>query len=254
MAAKATTEISVMEVSRGQIDFLILGRSPMISNAMSAKAAQQLLLPPQKKNAAEKASSLKHDPMDEFRRSLYRARSDDAPTRILVKSTAFKAALISAGIDIPGATKSQMGRLTYVVGDYVSVYGIPQLMMSVVRSADINKTPDVRTRAILPEWACQLSVVFTKPLIKETAVANLLAAAGMTQGIGDWRVQKGSGNYGQFELAGTDNADWQRIVATGGREAQDAAIANPETYDSETDELLAWFESETKRRGLKIAA
>jgi hypothetical protein len=27
--------------------------------------------------------------------------------------------------------------------------------MTPVRSADMNRTPDVRTRAILPEWACK---------------------------------------------------------------------------------------------------
>ena len=71
-------------------------------------------------------------------------------------------------------------------------------MCSVTRSADINKTPDVRTRAIIPEWCLSATVQFTKPLLKENAIVNLMAAAGLTQGIDDWRQQKGSGNYGAF--------------------------------------------------------
>jgi len=251
MAMKKETEISVMEVTRGRIEFLILGNSPLICNAMSAKARQQLLLPPPRKNAAEKASTLKHNPIQEFRSSMYYARSPESPTRVVAKATAFKGALMSAALDLPGTSKAQIGRLAYVENDEIPIYGIPELMMSVTRSADMNKTPDVRTRAIMPEWAAFVTVQFTKPILKEQAIVNLMAAAGITQGIGDWRVQKGSGNYGQFELVGSDNETFKRIVAACGKDAQDKAIAEPICYDSETEELLDWFNDEVKRRGFK---
>lgn len=254
--AKSTTtiDISIMEIQRGRIDFLVLGTTPMICNAMSGKAAGELLLPSPKKNAAEKAANLKHNPLEEYRNSVYKTRGDSAPTRIYQLPTCFKKAIISAALDIPGATKSQMGRLISIIGDQIYIYGIPQLHMSIVRMADMNRTPDVRTRVILPRWAAYLTVEYTKPIIKDQAVINLLAAAGITQGIGDWRVQKGSGNYGQFSLVGTDNTEFSEIVATGGRAAQDAALADPLTYNAETDELLSWFSVESKRRGFKIAA
>lgn len=247
-------EITVMEVQRGRIEFCVLGQSPYICNSMSAKIKQELLLPRGRMNAAEKAGRLKHNPSEEFRGSMYVSRDDSAPTRILAKSTAFKGALMSAALDMPGASKAQIGRLVFVDGDYVHLYGVPQLMMAVTRSADMAKTPDVRTRAILPNWAARLSVQFTKPIVREQAVINLLAAAGLTQGVGDWRVQKGSGVYGQFALVSPDDAEFQRIVASGGREAQDAAISEPLYYDSETEELMAWFNTEVKRRGFKEVA
>lgn len=254
--AKSTTtiDISIMEIQRGRIDFLVIGTTPMICNAMSGKAAGELLLPSPKKNAAEKAANLKHNPLEEYRNSVYKTRGDSAPTRIYQLPTCFKKAIISAALDIPGATKSQMGRLISIIGDQIYIYGIPQLHMSIVRMADMNRTPDVRTRVILPRWAAYLTVEYTKPIIKDQAVINLLAAAGITQGIGDWRVQKGSGNYGQFSLVGTDNTEFSEIVTTGGRAAQDAALADPLTYNAETDELLSWFSVESKRRGFKIAA
>jgi hypothetical protein len=254
MATPKSTEISVLRIEQGQIDFLILGRSPIILNAMSAKARQELLFPRGRKNAAEKASSLKHDPLEEFRDSMYYARQEDSPTRIVVKSTAFKNALRSAALDLPGSTKAQIGRLTYVVGDEVPVYGVPELLMSVTRSADIKRTPDVRTRAIIPHWAAKLSVLFTKPILKQAAVINLLSAAGMMQGIGDWRPEKGSGDYGQYNLVGKDSAEFKHIIKTGGKKAQDAAIKNPICYDSETEALLDWFNVEVKRRGFKVVA
>ena len=36
-------------------------------------------------------------------------------------------------------------------------------------------------------------------------------------------------------------------------DAQLAALDSPEAYDDETEELLSWFNAETKRRGLKVA-
>ena len=252
--AESSVDIQVMEVSRGMIEFLILGQTPMVCNAMSAKVKKDLLMPKGRKNAAEKAGSLKHDPVSEFRASLYKSTGNNAETRIVAPATAFKAALMGAALDFPGATKSQTGRLCYVEDTYIPIYGIPQLMMSVVRSADMNKTPDVRTRAILPEWACRIKVSYTRPIMREAVIVNLVAAAGLTQGIGDWRIQKGSGNFGGYALVGADDPTWNRIIETGGREAQDSAIASPICYDSETEELLSWYDAETIRRGFKEAA
>jgi hypothetical protein len=251
MATKKTqdSEVSILEVNRGVIDICLLGESPMICNAMSQKVAMELLLPRPKKNAAEKASTLKHNPMEEFRRTIYRARNPKSPTLIVQKSTSFKNALMGAAIDIPGAAKSQIGRLTYVMGDEVPIFGVPQLFMSVTRSADMNRTPDVRTRAIIPHWACKISINYTRPLLKEPAIVHLLAAAGMTQGIGDWRTQKGSGNYGSFRICNEDDPEFLKIIKEGGKAAQESAMATPACYDSETEELLSWFESEVKRRG-----
>ena len=254
MATKKATQaadISVMEVERGRIDFMILGHSPLICNAMSAKIMQELLLPRGRKTQAERQSSLKHDPRQEFVDSMYMARNPDSLTRIVMKATSFKNALRNAAIDMPGSTKAEVGRLSYVVGDEVEIFGLPQLMMSVVRNSDMNKTPDVRTRAIIPEWACKISVEFTKPIIKEQAIINLLSAAGMTNGIGDWRPQKGSGNYGRFGLVGENDKTFMRIVKEGGKKAQDAAISDPLLYDSETEQLIVWFDAEANKRGFK---
>ncbi len=251
MAASKATEISIIEVQRNRIEFMVIGNSPLICNAMSSKVKQTLLLPPPKKNAADKAASLKHNPLEEFRSSMYYARNPDAATRIVVKATAFKGAMASAALDLPGSSKAQIGRLAYVENDEIEIYGIPQLMMSVTRSADINKTPDVRTRAIIPEWAAFVAVNYTTPILREQAIVNLMVAAGITQGIGDWRVQKGSGNYGQFALVPANDKTHARIVKEGGKEAQDKAIQDPICYDSETEELISWYDVEVNRRGFK---
>jgi hypothetical protein len=254
MTKSKEVEISIMEIDKGAIDFCILGKSPLILNAMSEKTKRELLEPAQKKNAAAKAMTQKHAPLDEFRDSMYYARNPKSPTRIVNKATAWKNALRCVGVDLPGSSKAQIGRLTYVVGDEIGLYGLPEIMMAVTKQAGMNGAPDVRTRAVLPEWACRISVEYIHGLIKRPAIVNLMAAAGLMNGMGDWRTQKGNGDYGQFEIVEPDNPEFLRLTDTCGRDAQIAAIKNPECFDSETETLLSWHKAEVKRRGFRAVS
>lgn len=245
--AEASKEITIVEVYTGKVEFLILGTSPLIFNAMSEKAKRQLLLPAPPKNRAEKATTLKHVPIDEYRNSVYRAR-EVKNTLLAFPAAAFKKSVASAALDIPGAAKSEISRLVWAEGDLIEIYGVPKVLCSIVRSADQARTPDVRTRAILPEWCCRVRMSFLKPNLNEKTLATLLSAAGMIRGIGDWRQEKGAGSYGQFRLASADDADYQRIMKTGGAKAQTAALEDPEAYDDETEKLLEWFDGERSRR------
>jgi len=255
MATKAKaveTEISVTEVLEGEMTFCILGTSPFICNRMSQKAWHELLAP-QKKTAADKAANMKHEPLREFRDSPYRMAAADAPTVLAVLPSMFKQAMGTAALRIPGVRKTEILQLVNVQWDNMPVYGLPRVFMAITRSADMNKTPDVRTRALLPEWACRLTVRYTKPIIREQAVANLLASAGRISGVGDWRQEKGSGSYGAFKLVSADDKDFLRVLKLG-REAQQEALDNPVAHNDETDEMLAWYDVEVKRRGFKVAA
>lgn len=259
MAVKKNTPtdsgaVDILQVERGELTVCVLGDSPIILNRMSEKAKRELLMPKGRKSAVERATSLKHNPMEEYRASAYTLTNADAPTLLAVLATSFKGAMATAALDLPGAKKAQIGRLTYVNGDYVSIYGVPQLFMSVTRSADMNKTPDVRTRAIVPKWACMLSISYIKPLMRSQAVANLLAAAGMCIGVGDWRGEKGKGNYGQFRIVPTNDPEFLSIVKTGGRKAQERAMEKPTCYDDETTKLLSWFDSELAQRSIRGVA
>lgn len=248
---KDQTEISVMEVSQQKVDYCVLGTTPIILNRMSEKAKNELLFPTGRKSAAQKAQSLKHNPFQEFKDSPYRIPDENAQTLLAHLATAFKKAIAGTALDIPGATKAQISRLMWVEGEKLPIYGVPKLFMSVTRSADMNKTPDVRTRAIIPEWACRVTVTFATPMLKEQVVSNLLAAAGQIQGVGDWRPEKGSGTFGQFALVEESNEDFQRIISEGGRQAQIDAMERCEPYDIDTEELLSWFVAEADKRGFK---
>jgi len=249
-----SVEVSVQEIKQKEVTFCLVGKSPLICNRMSQKVLQELLFPAKKKNAAERATTLKHDPLQEYRNSPYTTTDDTAPTRITMLATSFKGALRSAALEIAGATKAQIGRLTYIEGDTVSIYGAPQMLMATVRQAGMNRTPDVRTRAILPRWAASVTIQFVSPQLSTETISNLFAGAGVFIGVGDWRPEKGNGNYGQFELVPGDDKRFAEIVKTGGIAEQDAALDSPEFYDKETADLYTWFSAEAKVRDRKIAA
>src|SRR3990172_776783 len=141
MATKqAEVTIYVPEIHRKHILVSILGTSPYIANRMAEKARHELLNPRGRMNAAEKQTNLKHDPVAEFRASPYTLMDEAAPTLLAGMSSAFKGAMSTAALDLPGTKKAQIGRLVYVEGDYTPIYGVPRLFMSVTRSADMNRT------------------------------------------------------------------------------------------------------------------
>lgn len=242
------TDVDILEVRQGRIEVCIVGTRPLICNRLSEKAKHELLMPAPKKNAVERATLLKHKPLDEFRNSPYRLVADDAETYVAVLASSFKKAMMTAALDLPSTKKAQIGRLTWVEGERTPVYGVPEIFLAPVRSADMARTPDIRTRMILPRWACRLSVTFVQPLMKAQGVVRLLAAAGLYIGVGDWRNEKGSGTYGSFKLVEPDNSEFLAIVAGGSRAAQMKAMETPAAYDEDTAELLSWFDEELARR------
>lgn len=249
-----STTIDVIEVTQDAVTFCLLGSTPFICNRMSEKAKRELLMPKGRKNATERATTLKHNPLEEFVASPYLNRDPNADMFLTTLATGFKKSMMTAALDLPGTSRAQIGRNLYVEGERIALYGVPKLFMSVTRSADIAKTPDVRTRAIVPQWAVELTVAFTTPLLRAQMVSRLLAAAGLTVGVGDWRLEKGSGNYGMFRLVAPDDPRYRAVIEHGGRAAQVAAMDAPEPYDDETAELLTWFDGEINVRKLRGVA
>jgi hypothetical protein len=240
---KTTEHFEVSEIQQEEAIFNILGATPMIMNRFSFKARQELLIPKGKQSRATLESKMKHDPLAEFRGGLYLNRDKTSPTRFHVPNSAFHRAIAAAGSDMPGAAKAQLNRLASIVDLSIDLYGVPNLYMSMVRNSDMNRTPDVRTRPIFPEWACSVTVRWTLPNITRRTITNLFTGAGLIIGIGDWRPQKG-GTHGRFKIVSDKDRDFARIVKEQGVKAQQAAYDKPAMHDEDTEELMAWFEQE----------
>lgn len=249
MASKEPTVIEIPVTEIGQITTGILGVTPYLHNRMAEKARQEILFPKGRKNAVEKATTMKHEPVAEFRASPYTfAVDDDQPTLLAAMASSFKGAMMTAALDLPGVNKSQIGRLIWVEGHHIPLWGDAQLHMSVTRSADMAKTPDIRTRAISPEWAAIITISYVKPLMTEKTIVNLLSTGGRSAGVGDWRPQKGKGTFGQFRLINVDELEALPVMKQD-RAVQVEALAAAKPYDTESAELLGWFDAERKERG-----
>lgn len=249
MAAKKTesAEIRITPLRRASAKLRIIGTTPMFQNRMANKVKQGLLVGTRKKTKVERLE-VKHNPIEEYRSSMELMPS--GPTALGLRVTAVKAAMCTAAIETAGLTKTSAQRLLFMPGDLTPLYGIPQLRMDVVRSADIARTPDVRTRAFLPKWGAEIEIQFIVPQLSITSVVSLLCNAGVLIGVGDFRQEKGKGAFGSFRVLGEDEQDdeWDDLVKNHGRMAQLAAIEHPQYADQDTADLMAFFEEEKMRR------
>jgi hypothetical protein len=248
MSKGKEVSISVQKIRTGRAKFCILGLTPLVFNCMSEKTRRELLMPRGRKSTAEKATTLKHNPFEEFTNSVYYSREPKSETKLVFPGAAFKRAIATAALDIPGANKTQIGRLVWADEYNPPIFGVPQMLMAVVRSADMKRTPDIRTRAILPEWACYITINFVEPNLSNETIGNLLASAGLLVGVGDGRQEKGALNFGQFQLVDEDDKKFQAVLKQG-RAAQEAAMKDPACYDSETEQLYSWFNDQMTKTG-----
>lgn len=250
MAAKTKeVEIDVIDLKRGRTTLWLVGETPFYCNRMAAKAKQALLLPSGPLNKAQRATKLKHAPYAEYRDSPY-ARKNPGETKLMMRGSAPKMAIAGAALRMPtSVNKTEIKQLVSVPDEYVPLWGIPRLDMSVVRMAGISRTPDIRTRARIDRWAMRVPLLWTEPMLNEKKVATLAISAGFICGLGDWRIEKGGPNGG-FRLVEPDDAELRQIIESGGYLVQEEALRTPECANEETEELLEWYLDELARRGI----
>jgi len=240
--------LHISPLKQGRVVLRMIGTTPLYFNAMSAKAKRTLLIGGGKKTTAEKRE-LKHDPEEEFRDSIYSQQTGD--TLICFPAPGIKGAMATAALETSGVTKSSVHRLIFLPQQKVNIWGRPFLKMDVVRSADMNKTPDIRTRAFLPRWCAEVEIAFITPTLSSYSVVSLLQNAGVIVGIGDFRQEKGRGGFGTFAVSGTDMAEWRDAwteITAEARDVQQAAMDRPVSADAETSQLMEIMDDERGKR------
>lgn len=175
-------------------------------------------------------------------------------TRICISPAAIKQAMSTAAIETKGVARTNAQRLLFLPQLQTEIYGKPYLKIDTVRMANINKTPDMRTRAYLPEWCAEIDIKFVMPTLSASDVFTLLQNAGSIIGLGDFRQEKGRGAYGCFTVTGEElpnwkdyKDDWKRITKFG-MEEQKYALDYPEYADEMTAELMGFLDEERARR------
>lgn len=247
MPAKKDSAIVVTQLDQHETTFLLEGQTGLVCHRMGAKAKQTLLVGGRRKTAADKLQ-LKHDPVAEFRDSMSIDHGYHPHSHVTFDAMAVKSAMATAALVVSGIRKTDVQRMIYIPDDRIPIFGIPRLRMDIVRSADIGRTPDVRTRAYFAEWATVITVRYSHPVLNETTVSNLLHNAGVVAGIGDWRQEKGKGSFGTFRIAAVGDRSLLPDKSLLDADAQWDAINNPEAANAETSQLLMDFHSEVESR------
>ena len=245
MATKASTSevITIQQVSHAIEHFRLVGTTPLYSHRLSQKARQMLLVGGRKKTAVEKLE-IKHHPEREFRSSMDVQRDGHEHSAVFFPAMAFKSAMATAALELPGVKATQVKRLVFLPADRVPIFGYPVLKMDVTRSADMNKTPDIRTRAFFREWATEIEIRYVTPQLSRSSVLALIHNAGIIAGVGDFRQERGKGSYGAFRIADPDE-DLSHLMD---KERQIDCIDNPRAADSETVELMNDYRAEVEKR------
>lgn len=244
---ETTKEVSVVALETRELNFFILGTTPLIQNQLSMTAMQELLYPSRRANEAELATRLKHDPVQEFRDSVHESKSRDSATHVVLPTKAFTKAIAQAAIDTPGnAKKAKMMRLVKCPLTEIALFGVPLLYMTNVRVGR-DKTPDVRTRAIFERWACVVTLAFDPKLVQTGVVSTLFSAAGTILGAGDDRPEKG-GSFGQYTIVTQNDPKFLDVVKYGDRPVQEASFETPSCYDRLSEQLLNWFQEQLVAR------
>ena len=243
---KNTGPIEIEQAKKVDTHLIIRGDTGLYCHRMSQKASADLLLGGRKKTAADRML-VKHHPPEEFRASMYIDDSKNDHTNVFFPATAIKRAMRTAAIAVPGVTGTMIDRSIFIPVEQIPIYGIPRLRMDIVRSSDINRTPDVRTRAYFAEWGTEFPIRIVGSALTVQTVATLLSNAGLMIGIGDDRQERGHGSYGTFHLVDDLDAIDDLLHA---KVAQADAIESPlpDAQHGDTATLLDKYYAEVARR------
>lgn len=191
----ATIQIAPPQIQT--IHIPIVGKTPLIVHRFGEKARRMMLESMQKtKGKAVKAEREPKNPEAEFNASRY-VMTDG---RDGLPAAAFKQAAVRAAKMVDGLTMADAKQLFFVcptgvcpTGEQcVGIVGEPVMREDFVRVK--NGGTDLRYRAEYPDWSATLEIEFDPALVSADTVANLIARAGMTVGVGEWRPEKGGIN------------------------------------------------------------
>jgi len=138
----------------------------------------------------------------EYEACFYRDRNGD----YAIPGSAFKSALKTAAIAVEGLDGTTVKRHVRILEEMCKLeYDEVVRREDAVRQGGKTRAPDIRHRPEFLGWSTKITVQFDMEVMPKQAVLNLLARAGFTVGVGDWRPDKG-GDHGTF-MIGESNVE-----------------------------------------------
>lgn len=176
----------------------------MIMHRWSEKAIKEML--DKQRGIKKMAKKEAKDPQQDYEDSMYRMPDGSG---YAFPAVAFKAAMVSACREIDDLTMTQARQLFHVNGiedpEFVRINGTPRMRRDTVRVA--NGAADIRFRGEFVEWSADLEINYNATMLTANDVANLLAYAGASVGIGERRPEREGNSFGLFRVATLDDQE-----------------------------------------------
>jgi len=192
MASKKEVSVELKPINIQHAELKLVGDSPLIVHAWSAKAKKEMLDKQMKK--AKNAKEAK-DPERDYEESFYRLPNG----RPGFPTIGFKQAAVSAGGRFSDGLKmTELRGSFFIEGELSEIIGEPRMREDMVRVG--MGTADIRYRPEFPEWSTVLNIKYNADAISLEQIVNLFNLAGFGVGVGEWRPEK-DGQYGMFHVA-----------------------------------------------------
>jgi hypothetical protein len=206
-ASASPAQIVIPEIEVKVIDVPIIGISPLVVNAWSHKAKEQMLAKQMKKATRTKEAK---DPEANYEASRYISTDgwDGVP------ASGLKGCLVNACRLVDGLPMTLAKRILYVMGqgmtkdgqDLVRIHGEPRMHEGMVRLE--SGVADIRHRAMYEKWSMILPIRFPANTISAEQVCNLVELAGTCEGICEHRPgspKSCTGTWGMFRIKRADD-------------------------------------------------
>jgi hypothetical protein len=164
------------------------------------EAAQQQTDDPTIKKGTRKKNLPARVPEEEFRDAI-QLTADGKPG---IPAVMIKKAMVEACKHIDGIPSTVAMSSITVIGDVLPIEASEAVMRTdmVKIGPWSNRVATPRYRPEYAEWSCVVHIRYWADKLSADHVVNLLSIAGFTNGLGEWRQQKG-GNYGAFHVEAT---------------------------------------------------
>jgi hypothetical protein len=174
-----------------RIGVRIVGDSPLIVHAWSAKAKEMMLNKQMKKGTQAKEAK---DPEQDYKDSLYVLPGGGYGfPSIGIKASAIRGA---KGL---GMVMSDTKAAFHIDGDLLKINGEPHPREDMVRVG--MGTADIRYRGEFTDWSIDLPITYNARIVSAEQIVAMLDAGGFGTGIGEWRPEK-DGQFGRFHVEG----------------------------------------------------
>jgi hypothetical protein len=185
----ATVQPERIDIRR--ISLRIVGDSPLITHAWSAKAKQMMLDKQMKRGKQAKEAK---DPERDYEEAIYRLPDGSCG----FPAVGIKAAAIR-GAKALDMVMTDMRAAFHIEGELLSIDGEPRMREDMVRVG--MGTADIRYRPEFSPWAITLPITYNGRLVSAEQIVAMIDAGGFGTGIGEWRPEKG-GQFGRFHVEG----------------------------------------------------